>query len=132
MAATETNPADTPPAETATEAQTAIERMRAAFARLNNQQKILLMVAFAALIALAVASSLWFKQPDYRILFSNISERDGGSIIAALEQMNIPYRFNEGGSAILVPAERVHDVRLRLATQGLPKGGGVGFELMEN
>ena len=132
MAATETNPADTPPAETATEAQTAIERMREAFARLNNQQKILLMVAFAALIALAVASSLWFKQPDYRILFSNISERDGGSIIAALEQMNIPYRFNEGGSAILVPAERVHDVRLRLATQGLPKGGGVGFELMEN
>jgi flagellar M-ring protein FliF len=44
----------------------------------------------------------------------------------------VPYRFSEGGSAILVPGERVHEVRLRLATQGLPRGGSIGFELMEN
>ena len=108
------------------------DRLRAALARLTNQQKILLMVAVAAIIALAVASSTWIKQSDYRVLFSNISERDGGSIIAALEQMNVPYRFSESGSAILVPSASVHEARLRLATQGLPKGGGVGFELMEN
>ena len=127
MAATEINPGEAPAA-----AESLADRARQAFARLNNQQKILLMVALAALIALAVGASTWLKQPDYRILFSNISERDGGSIIAALEQMNVPYRFNEGGSAILIPARRVHEVRLRLATQGLPKNGGVGFELMEN
>ncbi len=108
------------------------DRLRSALARLTNQQKILLMVAVAAIIALAVASSTWLKQADYRILFSNISERDGGAIIAALEQMNVPYRFSESGSAILVPSASVHEARLRLATQGLPKGGGVGFELMEN
>ena len=108
------------------------DRLRFALTRLSNQQKILLMVAVAAVIALAVASNTWIKQADYRILFSNISERDGGSVIAALEQMNVPYQFSDSGSAILVPSSRVHDVRLRLATQGLPKGGGVGFELMEN
>ena len=108
------------------------DRLRFALTRLSNQQKILLMVAVAAVVALVVASNTWIKQADYRILFSNISERDGGSVIAALEQMNVPYQFSDSGSAILVPSSRVHDVRLRLATQGLPKGGGVGFELMEN
>ena len=108
------------------------ERIRQVLARLSGQQKIVLMVAIAGVIALLVASSTWLKQADYRILFSNISERDGGSIIAALEQMNVPYRFSESGSAILVPGGKVHEVRLRLASQGLPKGGAVGFELMEN
>lgn len=109
-----------------------LDRLRHALGQLTNQQKILLMVAVAALVALLVASSTWLKQSDYRILFSNISERDGGAIIAALDQMNVPYKFSDSGSAILIPGSRVHDVRLRLATQGLPKGGNVGFELMEN
>ncbi|MQY51585.1 flagellar basal body M-ring protein FliF [Rhodocyclus tenuis] len=109
-----------------------LDRLREAFARLTNAQKILLAVTLATIVALLVTTAFWMKKPDYRVLFSNISERDGGAIIAALEQLNVPYRFNEGGSAILVPGEKVHEVRLRLATQGLPKGGGVGFELMEN
>ena len=109
-----------------------LDRVRQALGQLTNQQKILLMVAIAALVALLVASSTWLKQSDYRVLFSNVSERDGGAIIAALDQMNVPYKFNDSGSAILIPGGRVHEVRLRLATQGLPKGGNVGFELMEN
>ncbi|MEI7429539.1 MAG: flagellar basal-body MS-ring/collar protein FliF [Betaproteobacteria bacterium] len=108
------------------------DRLRNASSRLSNQQKILLMVSIAAIVALLVASNTWLKQADYRVLFSNISERDGGAIIASLEQLNVPYKFNESGGAILIPGGRVHEVRLRLASQGLPKGGGVGFELMEN
>jgi flagellar M-ring protein FliF len=117
---------------TPTDADNLTDRLRAAVSRLNNQQKILLMVSFAAIVALLVASNTWLKQADYRVLFSNISERDGGAIIASLEQLNVPYKFNESGGAILIPGGRVHEVRLRLASQGLPKGGGVGFELMEN
>jgi flagellar M-ring protein FliF len=126
MAATEIDP--TAVADT----QSVADRLRTALARLSNQQKILLMVAIAAVIAVIVASNSWLKQSDYRVLFSNISERDGGAIIAALEQLNVPYRFSESGGAILIPSARVNEIRLRLATQGLPKGGGVGFELMEN
>ncbi len=107
-------------------------RLQAALSRLDNQQKLVLMVSMAAVIALLVGSVLWFKQSDFRVLFSNIGERDGGAIITALEQLNVPYKFSDGGGAILVPSDRVHEVRLRLASQGLPKGGAVGFELMEN
>jgi len=88
--------------------------------------------AVAGILALILILWLWNKEPDYKVLFSNFSDRDGGSITAALDQMQVKHKFSEGGNAILVPAEQVHDVRLRLAAQGLPKGGNVGFELMEN
>lgn len=126
MAATGTN--TTTPAG----ADNLTDRLRFALSRLSNQQKILLLVSVAAIIALVVATSTWLKHADYRILFSNISERDGGAIIAALDQMNVPYKFSDGGGAVLIPGGKVHEVRLRLASQGLPKSGGVGFELMEN
>ncbi|HQC79543.1 MAG TPA: flagellar basal-body MS-ring/collar protein FliF [Accumulibacter sp.] len=113
-------------------ADTLLDRARQALARLNNRQKVMLMVAIAAVIALLVAAGTLFRQSEFKILFSNVGERDGGAIIAALEQMNVQYKFNESGSAIMVPGSRVHDVRLRLASQGLPRGGAVGFELMEN
>ena len=130
MATTGNTTADEP--DNAAEAENLSARLRGVLARLSNQQKIMLMVAIAAIIALLVSSSSWLKSSDYRILFSNISERDGGAIISVLEQLNVPYRFNDSGGAILVPGSKVHEVRLRLASQGLPKGGAVGFELMEN
>ena len=86
----------------------------------------------AGLVAVAVALALWGKQGDYKVLYANLAEKDGGAIIAQLSQMNIPYRHADGGNAILVPASQVHDARLKLASAGLPKGGIVGFELMDN
>lgn len=86
----------------------------------------------ALILALMIAVWMWSQQPDYRVLFSNYSDRDGGAITASLDQMGVHYKFSEGGSAILVPSEQIHDLRLKLAAQGLPKGGNVGFELMEN
>lgn len=101
-------------------------------ARLSSQQKMGLMIGVSAIIALLAGGWMWSQAPDYKVLFSNVSDRDGGAIIASLQQMNIPHKFADGGGAILVPANQVHDVRLKLAAQGLPKGGLVGFELMEN
>lgn len=95
------------------------------------QQKLGLILGFAAVIAILAGAWLWSQTPDYRVLFSNLTDRDGGAIIATLTQLNVPYKFADGGGAILVPADRVHEARLRLASQGLPKGGLVGFELME-
>ncbi len=95
------------------------------------QQKFGLMVALAAVVALMAGGWMWGQTPDYRVLYANLSDRDGGAIISSLQQMNVPFKFAEGGGALLVPANQVHEVRLRLAGQGLPKGGLVGFELME-
>ncbi|MCX7273837.1 MAG: flagellar basal-body MS-ring/collar protein FliF [Burkholderiales bacterium] len=89
-------------------------------------------IGLAALVAIAVASVMWVRTPAYKVLFANLSDKDGGSVVAALAQLNVPYTYAEGGGAILVPANQVHDARLKLASQGLPRGGTVGFELMEN
>ncbi|MDO9636094.1 MAG: flagellar basal-body MS-ring/collar protein FliF [Thiobacillus sp.] len=102
------------------------------FTQTTGGRKALLALGVAAMVAAMVAVWMWGQQPDYRVLFSNFSDRDGGAIVAELEKMGIPYKYAEGGGAVLVPSTHVHDARLKLASQGLPKGGNVGFELMEN
>ena len=88
----------------------------------------------AALVAVGVVAAAFFASsaPEYRVLFSNLGDKDAGAIVAQLSQMNVPYRYTEGGGATLVPADKVHDARLKLATQGLPKGSIAGFEVMDN
>jgi flagellar M-ring protein FliF len=95
-------------------------------------KRIVIGGAIAVTLAIVAALWLWTSQPDYRVLFSNYTDRDGGAITAALDQMGVKYKFSEGGNAILVPSDRVHDIRLKLASQGLPRAGNVGFELLEN
>lgn len=100
-------------------------------ARLRANPKIPLLIAAAAAVAILVALMLWAKSPDYRVLYSNLNDRDGGDIVTQLTQLNIPYRFADNGGVLLIPADKVHETRLRLAQQGLPKGGAVGFELLD-
>ncbi|MCW0200843.1 MAG: flagellar basal-body MS-ring/collar protein FliF [Rhodanobacter thiooxydans] len=100
-------------------------------AALPMQKKMGLAGGLAMAIALLVGLTLWSNSPNYEVLFSNINDKDGGAIVAMLQQQNVPYKFSEGGHAILVPSQFVHDARLKLAAQGLPRGGSIGFELME-
>ena len=104
-------------------------------ARLVNlplRSKASLAIGLAALAAVVLSLTLWTSQGDYKVLYANLSDKDGGAIIAQLAQMNVPYRHADGGAAILVPASQVHDVRLKLASVGLPKGSVVGYELMDS
>jgi len=100
--------------------------------RIAHWPKPVWMGAAAAVVALLVVSALWLRDPAYKVLFSNLEDRDGGAIVAALAQMNVPYQFSDNGTAILVPADKVHATRLQLAEQGLPRTGQAGFELFEN
>lgn len=121
----------TVPSESNTAAPTTAIRLEQ-FNQLSNQKKLGLILATAAIIALLVGALMWSQTPDYRVLYNDVSDQDGAAIISALQQMNVPYKFSASGGAILVPDKQVHEVRLRLAGQGLPKGGLPGFELMEN
>lgn len=100
-------------------------------ARVRGIPPLPVMIAGAASIAALVALLLWAQAPDYRVLYSNFSEADGGRIIAELDKRGVPYRLSEGGNSLLVPAEQMHALRLQLAEQGLPQAGNVGFELMD-
>ncbi|MGD8105682.1 flagellar basal-body MS-ring/collar protein FliF [Pantoea sp. FN0302] len=116
---------------TATQETTNKKGLNDLVARLRANPRIPLIIAAAAATAIIVAMVLWAKAPAYSVLYNNLSNEDGGAIVTQLTQMNIPYRFEDKGGALMVPAEKVHELRLRLAQQGLPKGGAVGFELLD-
>ena len=94
--------------------------------------KLSLGIGIAALAGVVLAMTMWSSHGDYKVLYANLADKDGGAVIAQLAQMNVPYRMSEGGGAILVPAAQVHDLRLKMATAGLPKGTVSGYELMDS
>ncbi|HET7313674.1 flagellar basal-body MS-ring/collar protein FliF [Salinisphaera sp.] len=101
-------------------------------ARLRASPRLALIIGVAAAVAVLVALLLWARSPDYAVLYSGLASRDGGQVVARLDQLQVPYRLSGGGSTIMVPRSRVDRLRLQMASEGLPKGGGVGFELMDN
>jgi flagellar M-ring protein FliF len=98
---------------------------------MSQSQKIRLALGIFLLLAIGAIGLVMGRDAEWRVLYANLADKDGGAIIAQLSQMNVPYKHAPGGGAILVPANRVHDTRLRLASQGLPKGSISGFEVME-
>ncbi|WP_135383442.1 flagellar basal-body MS-ring/collar protein FliF [Escherichia sp. E3356] len=104
---------------------------KALLERIRANPRIIFMITAAAAISIVVALLFWMQGPVYRVLYSNISEQDGGAIVTQLSQMQVPYRFADHNGAIMIPEDQVYEVRLKLAQQGLPKGGSVGFELLD-
>jgi len=88
-------------------------------------------VGVLALAGVVAALTMNLGQADYKPLYAGLSDKDGGAVLAQLSTMNVPYKVGPGGT-IMVPALQVPDLRLKLATAGLPKGAVSGFELMDN
>jgi flagellar M-ring protein FliF len=101
------------------------------FVTIPASQLVGLAIAIVTVGGFLIGVYAWLQTPDYRVLFTNLGDRDGGAVVAALTQMNVPYKFSDGGAAILVPSNQIYDTRLKLASQGLPKGGTVGFEILD-
>ena len=99
---------------------------------LESGQRMRLALGITLLVVVGIVGLLMGRQAEWRVLYANLADKDGGAIVAQLSQMNVPYKHADGGGAILVPADRVHDTRLRLASLGLPKGSVAGFEMMES
>jgi flagellar M-ring protein FliF len=100
---------------------------------LPAKTQLMALLGVAALAAVLVMLFTSARDADWRVLFPNLSDKDGGQVVEKLAQMNVPYRFTEGGGTILVPAARVHELRMKLAAQGLPAGsaGSSGYELLD-
>ncbi len=93
------------------------------------RQKVTMLVVLAVSVAALVLVFAWSQKLDYRLLYSNMADSDAGAVVQKLKEMKVPYRVEGGG--ILVPEDKVYDLRLQLASQGLPHGGGVGFEVFD-
>lgn len=103
----------------------------ARLAALPMRNKLTLAAGIAAIVAVIVALSLRTRDSDYRMLFVNLSEKDGGQVIEKLQQMNVPYRIADGAGTILVPAGQVYELRMKLGAAGLPKGGESGYDSLD-
>jgi flagellar M-ring protein FliF len=86
-----------------------------------------LLVAIGGIVFAATAN----REPQKGVLFSNLNDDDAARIVDKLRGANIPYAFGEGNTTLLVPETQVHETRLMLASEGLPSGGGVGFEVFD-
>lgn len=101
------------------------------FNRLGLVRQLGLMVGLAATIAIGFAVVLWSQEPDYRVLYSNVSYTDANQIVEQLQLNGIPYKFDSSGHNILVADEYLHKARLRLAAEGFTGDNTVGFELLD-
>ena len=99
--------------------------------KFSINQRMIVLVALAGSIAGLIAIALWTQQPDMQVLFTNLNPEDAGGIVDKLKETKVPYETTGGGNTVLVPSAQVHELRLQLATQGLPHGGGVGFEIFD-
>ena len=75
-------------------------RVAERFSALPPMRKAMLAGGLLLLLAVIGLSAMWSTRPDYRVLFSNLNDKDGGAIVAQLTKMNVPYRFSEGGGAV--------------------------------
>jgi flagellar M-ring protein FliF len=101
------------------------------FAKLPLTQKILFPLLIAGSIGLIILVSRWSSQPEYGVLFSNLSSADSAAIIEKLKEQKIKYELQGGDTIAVSPPSAVHELRITLATDGIPMGGKVGFEIFD-
>lgn len=101
------------------------------FSRMPLERQIGLIVALAAAVTLVASIFMWLTRPSYVALYPTLGEQDSAQVAEALGRHGIKYRLEPGSGAVTVPARHVHEARLKLATEGLPKASGFGFELLE-
>lgn len=92
-------------------------------------RQILMMIGIAASVAVGTGAVLWSKQPDYQTLYASLAPEQASSVIDALSSVGIPYRLQQQSGAIMVPAELLHDARIRLAGAGVINDG-TGLEML--
>jgi flagellar M-ring protein FliF len=90
-------------------------------------------IVFTALVVLGGLLSLvfWSNRADYTLLYGRLDDTEAAKVIAALEEAKVPYKTGQGKGTIHVPADKVYSMRMQLASRGLPRNDGAGYELFE-
>ena len=94
-------------------------------------RQIGLMIGLAASVALGVAVVLWSQQPNYTLLFANLSSKDAGQVVDALQKSGIQFKVDEATGAVMVESGKLQNARMELAKDGLPEGNAMGFEILQ-
>ena len=108
-----------------------MDQLKQLLTRLTVRQRITIGVSAVLVLAGLVFFARWNKERDFKPLFTNLPAEDAGLVINRIKESGVEYRLGENGSAILVPSAKVAELRLQLASAGLPKAGRIGFELFD-
>lgn len=106
-------------------------RLRASAASLTTRQIVTLSAAFLAAVALTIGSAYWLNTPTYAVLFSDMDAESAGSVVTKLKNEKVAYVVDDGGRTVRVPSNRVDELRLDFASQGMPASGRIGFEIFD-
>ncbi|MGB9730817.1 flagellar basal-body MS-ring/collar protein FliF [Calditerrivibrio nitroreducens] len=107
------------------------EQFKKVFQKFSKVQQITIISAAVAILLSIIVLVYWANKPVYKILFANLSQEDAAEVVAKLKAKKIPYNLKDSGKTIEIPAKDVYETRIELAKEGIPKGGGVGFELFD-
>lgn len=99
--------------------------------KLSVIQRISIAAAIGAVFVVLIVLVIWANKPAYKTLYGNLSQSDASQVIERLKEKRIPYQLKDNGATIDVPEQNVYETRLDLARDGLPTGGGAGFELFD-
>ncbi len=102
------------------------------FRAMPVSKKVTLIGVVAIVVAGFALMFLWANQIDYQPLYTNMPSEDAGAIVSKLKEQRVPFKLEGNGSIVLVPADKVYELRLTLAGEGLPRGGSVGFEIFDH
>src|SRR5690606_36342903 len=94
-------------------------------------KQIGLMIGLAASIALGFGVVLWSQEPDFTPLYTDISHLEAGQVADLLQRENIRFKVDTASGMLLGESNRIHDARMKLASEGFPTGAAVGYELLD-
>ena len=98
---------------------------------MSASRRIAIVLFVGVVISSVVGLMMWTGQPEYRVLYAGLSQNDAGVVVTRLRAQRIPFEYDEAGGVVKVPAGKIHEIRLALAGENLPAGGGLGFEIFD-
>ena len=108
-----------------------LKQLAGIWKELGLNQKITVSVTTLAVVVGVVSVLVWSGRTEYSLLYGNLDPSEAGKVTKVLDDSNVEYKISNGGGSIYVPSSDVHQMRMNLATQGIPKGEGIGYELLD-
>src|SRR5271169_2861516 len=99
--------------------------------QLGLNQRVSVVLATGIVLFGLVGLAFWSSRVDYTLLYGKLDEGEAAKVIAALDEAKVPYQISRGGGSILVPSDKVYQVRMQMAGKGIPRGEGVGYEIFD-
>jgi len=106
-----------------------LSQLKATFNNLSRGKQITLVTLVLGSLAGFIFLMSWSGKSEFHPLYAKLNPEDAGIILNKLKEQKIEYRIASNGTTILIPQEYIHEIRMEMASEGLPRGSGIGFEI---